>query len=86
MFLDCTNQALRLIKDIEDLQLINDTDLVYILFDSLLVDFAFTNYGVTSEEFRALASKHSLTSDPKIKEHLDQLVHTLYELNEKYQK
>jgi len=47
------------------------------------MDYAYLNYSVHSEEFRALVSKYDLVNDPDIIIAVDKIVEILYDLNAK---
>ena len=56
--------------------------MVILAFDSLLVDFAYLDYSIHSEEFRSLVTKFNVTRDSSTKGTIDSIVDTLFELND----
>ena len=64
------------------LEMIEEKDEVLFIFDSLFMDYAYIDYDVHCEEFRATISKHDLINDPLLISQINTLVQKLYEINE----
>lgn len=59
-----------------------EKDMVILVFDCLLVDFAYLRHSVQSEEFRSLVTKYDVTEDSRVKRTIDKIVDKLFALNE----
>ena len=64
---------------------ISQKDEILLVFDALLVDYAYIHYTLHSEEFRATVTKFNLTKDPSLQDHLNAIVDKLFELNSRYE-
>ena len=68
----------------EVLAQISQRDEILLIFDALLVDFAYIHHSVHSEEFRATVTKFDITSEPSLQSHINAIVTKLFELNSQY--
>ena len=53
-----------MVQDKTILEMIEEKDEVLFIFDSLCMDYAYIDYDVHCEEFRATISKHDIPNDP----------------------
>ena len=58
-----------------------DRDMVILIFDCLLVDYAYLNQNMHSEEFRSMVTKYNLLNQANVKPMVNTIVDKLYELN-----
>lgn len=84
MFKECAGKALAKVSDKHILSIdpMGERDMVILVFDSLLMDYAYISYSVKSEEFRALITKFDLLKDSNVAPLVNQIVDKLYDLNE----
>lgn len=59
--------------------------MIWLIFDALLVDYAYNNYGINSEEFRSLITKYDLVSELEVQNEIENIVDTLYKINAQYE-
>ena len=62
IFLSASNKALDTVQKQEVLDQITEKDEILLIFDALLVDYAFINDNLHSEELKATVSKFDLTN------------------------
>jgi hypothetical protein len=65
-----------------NLEAMKEKDMVILAFDSLLVDYAYIEHSLPSEEFRSLVTKFNLTQEPEVKSLIESIVDKLFELND----
>ena len=85
IFLEASDQALITVQKQEVLDQISEKDEILLIFDALLVDYAFIAENVHSEELKATVSKFDLATQPSLQIHIDAIVDKLYELNSQYE-
>ena len=54
MFMECSKLALENVQQPSVLECIADKDEILFIFDALLVDYAFLNHQIHSEEFKSI--------------------------------
>ena len=80
MFKHVVDLALKKLANPEILAVAMTHDDLVIYFDSLLVDYAKLNYGISCEEFKASLAKYEILRDPTLKSILDSIVTKIQEI------
>lgn len=84
MFKESATLALERVQSKDILDEIAQKDEILIIFDTLLVDYAYLNHGIVGDEFKATLSKYDLAWDKQTSTFIQSVVNQLFVLNEQF--